>query len=219
MFITEAEQNRLIVENTNLVTPIAAQYRGRKGIPFEDLVAEGMAGLVLAARVWEPTGAFAAYAPHKIRSAIVDFIDKWQEFVAFEDASSDRDAEDIFLEWDVWPHAAPYESWTSLAATPEELVGAFQEMAASKAAFSAAMLSLRKRDRAMVTARFLRTPHQTLEAIAREHRVSYARTVFIIDRALRSMRTIVETIERKANSRRTSPVIPPARRPPVLPTF
>jgi DNA-directed RNA polymerase sigma subunit (sigma70/sigma32) len=45
--LTEGEQNKLIVENTKLVTHIAAGLlRRKKEIPFEDLVAEGMLGLV-----------------------------------------------------------------------------------------------------------------------------------------------------------------------------
>ena len=48
------EQNRLIIEFMSLVKPIAASYRGSKGIPFEDITAEGMVGLVKAARTWRP---------------------------------------------------------------------------------------------------------------------------------------------------------------------
>lgn len=196
MPVTEAEQNRLIQDNTGLVAPIAAQYRGRNNIPFEDIVAEGMAGLVLAARMWEPTAQFAAYAPHKIHSAILNFIAGWERLVSFDDAGSgDRDGEDIFLEWDVWPHAAPYEIWTSLAATPEELVSAFEEMGNRKEALASAMLGLRKRDREIVAARFMQDPPQSLESIARDQRISYARVVFLLIRALKTMRKIVETIE------------------------
>lgn len=196
--VTEAEQNRLILENTYLVGPIAAQYRGRNDVPFEDIVAEGMAGLVLAARMWQSAGLFAAYAPHKIHSAILNFIDRWEAMVTLEGGGSgDRDREDIFLEWDVWPHAAPYETWTSLAATPEDIVEAYQEIEAKKKAFMSAMLSLRKREREIITARFLREPAQALESIARDHRISYARTVFLITRALKLMREIVETIDER----------------------
>ncbi len=195
--MTEAEQNRLIIENQGLVEPVAAEYRGRKGIPFEEIVAEGMVGLVLAARMWRKEARFATYAVHKIHSAILNFIQAWQHLVPIDEDGRGRDPEDSFFEWDVWPHAAPYESWVSLAATPEEIVGAFQEIAAKTAAFNNAMLSLNRRDREIVQARFLRNPPQRLESIALDHEISYARVVFLLDRALKKMREVVQAIETK----------------------
>jgi DNA-directed RNA polymerase sigma subunit (sigma70/sigma32) len=53
--LTEGEQKKLIIENTRFVTHIAAGLpRIKREIPFEDLVAEGMLGLVQAARRFNP---------------------------------------------------------------------------------------------------------------------------------------------------------------------
>ena len=55
--ITEAEQNRLILEHMNLVAPIARWFfwhwrDGKSGIPPDDLLQEGRRALVQAARQW-----------------------------------------------------------------------------------------------------------------------------------------------------------------------
>jgi RNA polymerase sigma factor (sigma-70 family) len=196
MAITAAEQNRLIIDNSSMVAPIAAYYRGRKGIPFDELVAEGMAGLVIAARMWESRSSFVTYATHKINSAISDFVDRWQHLVVVGEDGI-RDDEDTYFEWDIWQFAAPYEWWTSLAATPEQLVSSYQEIVSKQSALRNAMLSLKKRDREIVYARFMKNPTQTLESIARDQEISYQRVVFILSRALKLMCEVVNNIEKK----------------------
>jgi len=70
--LSEGEQNRLIIENTGLVAHIAAGYRG-KGVPDEDLEADGMLGLVQAARTHDPGFGveFTTHATNRINDAII----------------------------------------------------------------------------------------------------------------------------------------------------
>lgn len=189
--LTEAEQNRLIIECGGLVEPIAAAYRGRKGIPFEDLVAQGHLGLVLAARMWERRARFATYATHKIHSAILDFIRDWQEFTAEKEAEVERD----WHEWQIWPHVAPFENWTALAASPEQLLIRYEEISGDNAALSAALLAFPARDREILLARFVK--HKTLDSIARQHKISLAKVVRILNKMLRQMAETIKKIEQR----------------------
>lgn len=185
------EENRLILSHSVLIKPIAAKYRGSRGIPFDDLMAEGMAGLVSAARVWAPPGRFPVYASVCIRNAIVTLIDRWQPLVSAPDIETEPD----FWEWAIWSHVAPYEQWTTLAADPDELMQNFADIIHDRMSITSAMIGLDRRDRAIVQARFFREPPQSLQSIAREHKISYSRVVFLLKRALCKIR---ETIERQA---------------------
>jgi RNA polymerase sigma factor (sigma-70 family) len=198
---TEAEQNRLIQGHMGMVAPIAADYRGRKGIPFEEMEAQGMLGLVQAARMWRCEASFPTYAAHKIRSAIKDFIDAWQHLVAIDELD-DRDEERIH-EWQVWG-GFPYEGWNSLPASPEEIMMTYQSVAGQTDALKAAMISLTGRERKMLSAHFLRSPRVGLEQIARDNHVSYYRAVEIIYDAVRKLRDVVEKIERRKTPRHAS---------------
>ncbi len=185
--LTHAQQNRLIVENMDLVEPIAAHYRGQKGIPFDELASEGRVGLVLAARNWERRASFRTYAGHKVHSAIQDFIRNWEplETVGLFNTESDE----RYYEWSIY--RTPYESWEKLAASPEELRVRFEALAHTRNALSGALIGLSKRDRAIIEARFLRDPPQKLESIAREHKISYARVVFLVNRALKKLKKVM----------------------------
>lgn len=192
--LTEAEQNRLIIEFVDLVGPIAAAYRGQKSIPYEDLIAQGHLGLVRAARMWEGRARFQTYATHKIHSAILDFIRDWQETVTSRDeAEIERD----WHEWQVWPHIAPFESWTALAASPEDLLARYQDISAKTAAIAAAMIGFGARDRGIFAARYRRG--QTLDSIARHYKISYSKTVRILDEMLKSITETVSKIEQRTS--------------------
>src|SRR6266496_2548193 len=196
LLLSEGEQNRLIQTHMGMVAAIAADYRGRKGIPFEDLVSEGMLGLVDAARRWVPDAKFWTYATHRIRGSILNFIEGWQEFVPLEEFS-EQDLEDKIYEWKAWGNwgCALAEDWTDLASTPEDLLSLYQQTAANQEAFAAAFTFLSRRERSLIHCRFLRDPHMTLEDIARDHKISYARTVELIDKSLKKMRESVRNHE------------------------
>lgn len=189
--LTEGEQNRLIQEHVELVPPIAADYRGRKGIPFEDLLAQGTLGLVEAARTWQPAAKFSTFATYRIRGSIKNFIDGWQEFVSPE---SDEALEDRVHEWAVWG-TIPAEGWNELPASPEQVLEIFEEISGNEAAISAALISLSRRERQMVEAHFLRTPGLHLEQIARDHKLSYYRTIEIVYGAVKKMRDVVHRMK------------------------
>ena len=194
--LTHAQQNRLIVDNMALVEPIAALHRGQKGVPFDDLVAAGREGLVLACRQAHTAREFTAFAYRCIENAILRFIRNWEPIEAVGLINAEGD--ERYYEWSLY--RTPYEAWDQLTASPEELRIAFEELAHTRNALLGAMIGLSKRDRAIIEARFLRDPPQKLESIAREHKISYARVVFLIDRALKKLRKVMNGRLRRFNN-------------------
>ena len=197
---TQGEQNRLIIENMGLVEPIAGNYRGQKSIPFEDLVAEGRVGLIKAARRWTKRGDFVAYATASIRNSIIDFIRAWQ---AMGPPVDEAGLERGFYEWDIFPNGFPYESWGRLAASPEELRIAFEDLIENRRvldSIKAAMRFLSQRDRRIMNAAFFRKPPQEIGSIARDHKITYQGTVFIIKRSIDKLKEMTSREGRHADS-------------------
>ena len=189
--LTHAQQNRLIVDNMELVGPIAALHRGKKGIPFDDLVASGREGLVKAARTWGQKDQFTKWAYRCVEQQILNFIRDWEpvESVGLLNAEGDE----RYYEWSLY--RTPYETWEKLATTPEALKIAWEELRDARNSLLGALIGLSKRERAMISARFLRDPPQKLESIAREHKISYARVVFLVHRTLKRLKNVLHNRE------------------------
>ena len=190
------EQNRLILENMDLVGRIAANFRDEKGIPFDDLCAAGRVGLVNAARKWAGWGQFKKYAKESIKNAIIDYRNRWEEFSRLpDDDELDRD----FYEWKNWGAVAPFEYWIGLSATPEEIVIAFDEFSKNRTFLDNALRFLDKRRRSIIEARFFRKPAQSFQSIARDHKMSYWAVIWSIRGAIAELR---ENIGAQLNARR-----------------
>src|ERR1700675_4737035 len=114
-----------------MVEPIAGLHRGQKSIPFEDLCSAGSLGLVKAGRSWGQTGEFKACAYRCIEHAIIDLIRDWQEL---ETGLLDAENPDRIFEWSIYH--TPYESWTKLDASPEDILGQWQEIAHARNSLS-----------------------------------------------------------------------------------
>jgi RNA polymerase sigma factor (sigma-70 family) len=212
--LSEAEQNRLIQANIGLVQTVAAEFRGKGNIPFEDLCAEGMVGLVSAARVYiEEKANFPQWAAINIRGVILDFIKRWEEFVPLDAAAGQDDK--LIYEWQN-SFFALYEQWESPPRSPDEIMERFETIASKRELISSAFLSLSQRERRMIEAYFVREPRVPLEQIARDERISYKKTTDTIYRALGKMREIIKRIEAKRREKAT--VIPfPAKFAPSFP--
>lgn len=193
--LSQGQRHRLIGNHTHLVESIAAEFRGAKGIPFEDMLAQGMCGLVEAAHNAERAREFETFAAACIRNAIRRQIKEWQSLSGPIDPDNDNTRE--YWEWSIWSYAAPYEQWTTLAATPEEIIAEFDELNSVRSAFESAMIGLDNMTRGVMRARFFREPQQELKSIAREYNISYAKTVWIISRALKKIREKLESSRRK----------------------
>lgn len=195
--LTEGEQNRLIIDNRELVPRIAATFH-HKEIPQEELEAEAMSGLVESARCWRGEGQFPAFAIQGINYRLINFIRKWEKLTPVG-LPGEAEIERFWFEWSKF-FVVPYETWTSLAATPEELVLEYELMRDGLRAMSGAMIGLSKRERDMIRARFMDIPNKTFAHIAQDHRLSYARTVQIIKGALQKLSNVLNNLENKTKT-------------------
>jgi RNA polymerase sigma factor (sigma-70 family) len=192
LMLTEAEQNRLILEHRERVEPIAAKYRGRKGVPFEDLVSEGVLGLVFAARNWCGLSQFATYATATIDGYIKNFINRWEVMDQLDEVSEED--EHRIIEWQVWG-IFPAEGWTSLPATMAEIDMDFSVLADHEA-LPAAMLSLARDERKVIDARYNSAPQARVEQIARDRKRSYHETVCTLFSAVKKLGETIQRVER-----------------------
>src|SRR5512139_3752816 len=194
--LTEGEQNRLIQDNIDLPQEIAARYRGRKSIPFEDLVQTGMVGLVTSARRWRQDGKFVAYAEKIIKFAIVDFIEAWEEYDPID--LNSEETEKLIYEWQNFLFAL-YENWEADPHSPESLLIKYEEIAKAPESLASAFIGLTPFERKLIAAYFIQEPRRPLEQIARDHRISYMRAGVCIHRALLKMREAIKNKRDKGN--------------------
>jgi RNA polymerase sigma factor (sigma-70 family) len=201
--LNEAEQNRLIIENMGLVAAVAADYRGR-GVDFEDLLAIGREGLVIAARVYEPVpGAkFSTYAVHKIRSHIADEVKSGRHHRIGDEGVlewGDEHSERVH-EWSAWGDngnaRAIYETWPeNFDGSPETLTVMFDEIRDKQERFQAAFISLKLRQRKLVQLVYLRDPPMSIEQAAREIGISYLKAWRGLKRSIEKMREVISAME------------------------
>src|SRR5512139_514196 len=194
---TDGENHRLILSHVYLVPMLASGYRGAKGIPFDELEGAGMVGLVESARDWEEKEEFVKFAHISIKNQIRNFIRDWS--APPEEGTDGGDSVNEFFHWQNWSDRefiyAIAEHWEELPASPEDLAIQFEAIKNAGSAIQSAMIGFTKRERAILHARYFSEPSSTIETIARHHKISYARTVFLIDRMLNRIREILESRE------------------------
>lgn len=192
---TGAESHRLILANTHLIPMLASGFRGVRGIPFDELEGAAMVGLVEAAKDWNNEGSFAKYANTAICNQIKDYIRAWSG----PEAEANQEPAREFYQWVYWSDRefinAISEYWEDLASSPVELREAFDRIKHAIQAIRAAQIGFTKREREILNARYFSQPQSSIETIARHHKISYARTVFLIDRMLKRIREILESRE------------------------
>jgi RNA polymerase sigma factor (sigma-70 family) len=192
--VTDAERHRIILAHSFLVDEIAARFRGRKGIPFEELQSQAMLGLVAASQYAGRVRGFKDYAARCVDNSVRNFIDGWQMIVS---GSPETLPEREFWEWGIWSYAAPYEQWTSISATPEQIIGEFQNLHKFRAGIQSALIGVDSKARGIFAARFFRDPPQDLQSIAREYKMSYWATVRSLKRTLNTLREKLESSAKK----------------------
>lgn len=190
--LTEGEQNRLIQAHMDMVPRLASDYRGKRGIPFEDLCQEGMVGLVQAARNYRPgPQKFSSWAIQRIRGQIQNFINSWEEF---EGLDIHHSVEKIF-EWQLLSFMLrlAHEDWEH-APSAEDVRRAYEEISGKSEEIINAFMSLSRRERQMIEAHFLDKPNKSLDQIARDHKVSYRKTLRIVLGAIDKMRSVIDKL-------------------------
>lgn len=202
MFLTEAEQNRLIVDHMHLVKVIAAEYRGGD-VEYDELLGSGREGLTAAGRSYDPDKgtAFSTWAATKIRSFISDRVK-----AQVSDTLSDSDSIERIYDHDIWGMGGNArmiaEEWESLEGglAPEDLAVRYSEIEDKQAMFEAAFISLTINQRKLIKWVFLNTPKKTLADAALELGTSYFRAFRMLKGALKTMREVITRMERKTNS-------------------
>jgi RNA polymerase sigma factor (sigma-70 family) len=194
---TDAERHRLILDHDHLIPMVASTYRGARGVPFDELEGAGMVGLCEAAHGWRGEGEFVKYAHAAVRGRIVDFIRSWA--VPGDPDEPDTGSERAFYEWDCWSDRdysfALAEHWTKLPVSPDDLATQFEKIMGAGEAVHSAMIGLSRREREIMHARYFSAPPSTIESISRQHNISYARCVRLIDGMLKRIRGILEARE------------------------
>jgi len=213
---TEGGRNILIMDHMFMVRMLASGFRGAKNIPFQDIEAAGAVGLVSAAQSWKEKGEFKDYASVCICNSIKNLIENSVEtnrednlptathsvLQTPKEKYAGSESVDEFYEWQNWgDHEyifAISEYWEDLAASPAEMHEAFDNIKHASKAIKAASIGFTPRERDILNSRYFSDPPSTIEAIARDHEISYSRVVFLINRMLNKIREIME-LQQAAN--------------------
>ena len=203
--VTEAEQNRLILENMDLVSKVASEFRGGK-IEFEELQSIGREGLVKAARSFDPLkGAkFSTWARTKIESVISTQIrsqpSEWYPKDTDDSLSPmTSDKFERIYEHDVWGDGgnaiAISETWARLNNSPEDLALLFEDISDKRSKFEAAFISLSVAQRKLVRWVYLTHPAMSIEGASRELHISRFAADRLLKKALKTMREVIIRME------------------------
>lgn len=193
--MTEAEQNRLVIENMGLVSTIAADFRGGE-IEFDDLLGAGREGLVKAARSYNPAlGTFSSWAGTSIRSELL-------HAVRSDNGAFGGDSIEKIFDWSAWGDRgnanAISEAWMTLESSPEELLELYEDVKDKRNKFAAAFISLSGAQRKLVRWVYLDDPRKPITQAARDLGVSYRRAVRMLQKALKTMRNVIERMEQNS---------------------
>lgn len=194
--MTEAEQNRLIIDHMHLVKVVAAEYRGGE-VEYDELLGSGREGLTAAARNFDPSKGteFSTWARTKIKSYISDRVR--DEMTA--DGATEADSIERIYEYAIWGEngnaMAISEAWVTLQSSPEDIADRYEEIKDKQAMFDAAFISLTGNQRKLIKWLFLDTPKKSIADAARELGTSYFQTFRMLKRGLGTMREVITRME------------------------
>ena len=189
---------RLVRAHQRFVVYLAKRHR-RYGIPFADLIQEGMVGLLEAIRRFNPerNARLSTYAVWWIRAAIQDHIVKSvplarlgssaarraQLFGARRDQAQAEPQGEAIVPVDSLPSAEP---------SPEERLMSVRQWAQPLRLLPGALKSLSPRERLIIVRRFLNQPARSRAAIGRELGLSKERVRQLEIRALARLRAVIQ---------------------------
>jgi RNA polymerase sigma factor (sigma-70 family) len=215
--MTEAEQNRLIIEHADLCEKICADYRSAH-TEFEELVAEATMALVAAARQFKGLSKFSTFATEAINNHLSNLIrngakhsraeavevDGVDGFGAVSPSAEDERSMPVW-EWDAWGDSgnarAVCESWFDLLVTPQDVRDVHETIKHRADRFASAMIGFRSLERLLVKA-YLNG--EDFGSIARKYQMSYRTVLIKIERNLRIMRDVIAGQDRAGRRAPTS---------------
>lgn len=209
--MTEAEQNRLILENVGLCARICADYRSA-GTDFEELLAEAHLALCEAARrhVPSPENKFSVFASLCINQALVHLLNREERhrrvgeyddgFGIIEPVSSETPLRPF--EWDAWGdggNARAICDWfNSIAVMPGDVECAHDRIRNRRERFASATIGLKPIEKKLIEAHLAGVSY---EDISRLNHMSYRIVVRRLEKIFRIMRQSIEGQDRAARSR------------------
>ena len=127
-------RQQMIISNSRLVRFIAYKYRS-SSISYEDLLLEGMVGLIKAVDRFDPDRGirFSTYAVFWIKQAISRLIIKQEKVVRLPVALAEKASvvneiiRNCYLQHDRWPSQAEIESQCSLSAEEIKLISSYYQ--------------------------------------------------------------------------------------------
>ena len=193
------ERNRIVTENMGLVVSTARKYQGR-GLELDDLVSEGIIGMIKAAEKYRPEkGGFAAFALPEIKKSIEAAIEQQAGLYRIpRDIKSDLEKKRS-MPLSVDAPLGGRENVTLLTLIANTDTSDTDLLANNKTAMDLLMMSLDtldSREREVITCYYgLRREKLTLAEIAAQMCIKRERARQIRDKAERKMRKILKKLK------------------------